>query len=897
MSSQKLLLIDGHSLAYRAYFALPAENFSTSTGQTTNAVYGFMSMLLTALSAERPTHLAVAFDLGRQTFRLAEYPEYKAGRAKTPDDFHGQVELIKDLLGALGVPVVTKEGFEADDVLATLATQGAAAGMDTNIVSGDKDSFQLSSADITILYPKRGITDLNRMTPAAVEEKYGVSPANYRGLAALVGEKADNLPGVPGVGEKTAAKWLGLYGDLPGVLAHAEDIGGKAGGNLRDHLADVERNYRLNRLLTDLDLPIALADAEFGRIDHEALAALLDQLEFQALGKRLEVLLADLGLEGTTSPAGAGASAVEVPETAVLDGAGLLAWLADRDAEAPLGVASDARFERGSGAVDLLGLAQGEDAVAVELGELSAGELAEVATALGRFTALVMHDAKPQLKAFAQAGLDGLRVWTDTELAAYLLVPDARAYDLEALTDQHCGISLAPPETDGQGTLDLSFSNEAAQAVGGAAWGVVALAEALRAKLADTGGLGVLDEIEMPFQAILVRMELAGIAVDSGALGTLLEEFGAQAEAARDAAYEAIGHEVNLGSPKQLQVVLFEELDMPRTKRTKTGYTTDADALADLLVKTGHPFLENLLAYRDVTKLRQTVVGLGNTVADDGRIHTSYLQTVAATGRLSSKDPNLQNIPVRTEAGRRIREAFVADGDRGYAELLTADYSQIEMRIMAHLSGDEALIAAFNAGEDLHSFVGSRVFGVPTDEVTPAMRSKVKAMSYGLVYGLSAFGLSKQLRIGVEEARALMDGYFERFGAVKHYLDEVVERARAAGYTETMYGRRRYLPQLTSDRRQVREMAERAALNAPIQGSAADIMKIAMLRVEDGLRAAGVRSRMLLQVHDEIVVELGPGEYEEVAGIIRGCMGAAAELSVPLDVNVGHGRSWQDAAH
>ncbi|GAA4285452.1 DNA polymerase I [Brevibacterium daeguense] len=887
--TQRLLLIDGHSLAYRAFYALPAENFSTSTGQTTNAVYGFVSMLINVLADEEPTHIAVAFDLGRQTFRLAEYPEYKAGRAKTPDEFHGQVELIKDVLKALAIPVVVKEGFEADDVLATLACQGAAAGMEAGIVTGDKDAYQLASDSITILYPKRGVSDLTRMTPAAVEEKYGVTPANYRGIAALVGEKADNLPGVPGVGEKTAAKWLTKYGDLPNVIEAADEIGGKVGGSLREHLGEVERNYRLNQLITDLELDVSVADTRRGEVDREALDDLFDQLEFQVLGRRLEALLGSTTEERPSA---------DIPEPRLLSAAEFTSWLQAVDAEAPVGIATDAQFALGLGTVDSIGLAQHDDVVATDLSRLDESGVDALSRLLAEHAHLTFHGAKAQLKALVQAGYPMPWLETDTEIAAYLVVPDQRAYELTDLCTRYCGFSPGQTEPE-EGTLDLALggADAALRALGRNAWSTVQLAAALRAILADAKMVGVLDEIDMPMVTILAQMELSGIAVDLTALQGLIDEFGAQAADSAEAAYAAIGHEVNLGSPKQLQAVLFDELQMPKTKRTKTGYTTDADALADLLVKTGHPFLEHLLAHRDSIKLKQTVVGLHRMVADDGRIHTSYLQTVAATGRLSSVDPNLQNIPVRTDAGRRIRDVFVPEQGAGFSELLTADYSQIEMRIMAHLSGDESLIAAFRAGEDLHSYVGARVFGVGVDEVTAEMRSKVKAMSYGLVYGLSAYGLSRQLQIGVDEARELMDGYFERFGAVKAYLDSSVENARSVGYTETMYGRRRYLPQLTSDRRQVREMAERAALNAPIQGSAADIMKIAMIRVDAALREAQLKSRVLLQVHDEIVVELAAEEYAQVAALIRSTMGGAAALSVPLDVNIGHGPTWQQAGH
>jgi len=824
-------------------------------------------MLLTVLENERPDHVAVAFDLGRQTFRLDEYPEYKAGRARTPEDFPGQVDLIQDMLRALNIPVLTREGFEADDILATLARQATDRGVTTQIASGDKDSFQLASDTVTILYPKRGVSELNRFTPQAVEEKYGVTPSNYRGLAALVGEKADNLPGVPGVGEKTAAKWLAKYGDLNAIIDNAEDIGGKVGQSLRDHLDDVKRNYRLNKLVEDLDLDINPLDTQVGEgAHHDQVTALFDQLEFRQLAERVNALFfADVEQ----------VPQVELPEVVATSGADLPAWL--DAAEEPVGFALED---------DTLGLASNDTAIWVDLTDLDAKAFNALDTFLST-KRVVAHDVKPQVHAWVERGFTQPRPIMDTELAAYLLAPDARGY---SLADMASDLGVVLEE-------DRDLLTDVGEQLGHRAWVTVALYSRLRQDLERNHVQDVLDDIEMPTQEILARMEIAGIAIDQPVLNELITEFEAAAQQSASEAYASIGHEVNLNSPKQLQTVLFDELNMPKTKRTKTGYTTDADSLADLLVKTQHPFLEHLLAHRDRTKLKQTVVGLQKVVADDGRIHTTYLQTVAATGRLSSKDPNLQNIPVRTEAGRRIRSVFQAAQDDGYQSLMSVDYSQIEMRIMAHLSGDEALIQAFKDGEDLHRYVAGQVFDVPIEDVTDQQRSKVKAMSYGLVYGLSAYGLSRQLGIPTGEASALMDDYFARFGAVKEYLDQVVEEARGRGYTETMYGRRRYLPQLRSDRRQLREMAERAALNAPIQGSAADIMKIAMKRVDDALQGAGLKSRMLLQVHDEIILEIWAGEATQVEKLVRENMSQAAQLSVPLDVNVGVGPNWQDAAH
>lgn len=832
-------------------------------------------MLLTAVNSLEPTHVAVAFDLGRQTFRLEEYPEYKAGRAKTPEDFHGQVDLIKDMLTAFGVPVITREGYEADDLLASLARRGAGEGYDTLIASGDKDSFQLADDNITIMYPKRGFTDLQHMTPQAVEDKYGVTPANYRGLAALVGEKADNLPGVPGVGEKTAAKLLTKYGDLPSIIDDAEDVGGKVGQSLRDHIADVERNYRLNRLIDDLDIPLDLADAALGRGSAEEIAELFDALEFRQLAAEIGPFL---GGGEIPAPTGSKAPAPQKTDSirAVAEAASGSVLGVDVDLDTP----------------DRLGFAAGDSAWLIDLSTLSPDAQQQLSALLTEHPQIAMHDAKPQIKALADNGLR-VSVWTDTELAAYLLTPDARGYDLEELAQSRAGIAAAEPD-ENAGTLLENTNDEAAARK---AFLASRLAPILRDQLEEYSQLAVLDDIEMPAQAVLAAMERIGINIDSTQLQNLIDEFGREADQSAEDAYSAIGHTVNLGSPKQLQTVLFDELDMPKTKKTKTGYTTNADALHDLFRRTQHPFLEHLLAHRERIKLKQTVVGLKKEIADDGRIHTTYLQTMTATGRLSSKDPNLQNIPVRTDSGRRIRGVFTADADAGFTDLMSADYSQIEMRIMAHLSGDEALIEAFRAGEDLHSFVAGQVFQIPVEDVSRQQREKVKAMSYGLVYGLSAYGLSNQLGISPTEASDLMAEYFSRFGAVKKYLDGSVEEARQRGYTQTMYGRRRYLPALQSSSRPQREMAERAALNSPIQGTAADIMKIAMFRIADALAEADLASRILLQVHDEVIVECAAGEFDSVEKIVVDTMRDAAELSVPLDVNVGRGPDWQSAAH
>ncbi len=890
----RLLLLDGHSLAYRAFFALPVANFATSTGQPTNAVYGFTSMLINVLRDEAPTHIAVAFDVSRQTFRMAEYSDYKAGRSATPDEFKGQISLLHEVLDALRIPHVEVEGFEADDVLATLTTAAIErADIDEVLVcSGDRDTFQLVTDRVTVLYPVKGVSELARMTPATVEKKYGVPPQRYSDLAALVGESSDNLPGVPGVGPKTAAKWIQQYGDLTGVVAHIADIPGKAGQSLRDNVDLVLRNRRLNQLVHDVAVDVTVDDLERKTWDREEVHQVFDGLEFRVLRDRLFSTLEAVEVEADSGfdLDGSVLSSAEVP-----------AWLTEHTAPGMrVGVHVDGTWARGTGDAQALAIATGTGAAAyIDLTALDPTAENAVATWLadiGRTKAL--HDAKGPMQALAARGLSLAGLSSDTALAAYLVRPDQRSYDLADLVLRHLSRELRnDSESGGQGLLDFSADGEAeAQTAMVRARAILDLSVALDAQLEETGGSSLLAQIELPLVDVLARMERVGIAADVAAMEELEADFAAKVREAQGDAYDAIGGEqINLGSPKQLQVVLFDTLGMPKTKKTKTGYTTDADALTDLFAKTEHPFLEALLRHRDATRLRVTVEGLLKSVADDGRIHTTYQQTIAATGRLSSTDPNLQNIPIRTEEGRRIREVFVVG--QGFESLMSADYSQIEMRIMAHLSGDEALIQAFRSGEDLHRFVASRVFAVAPEDVTSAMRSKIKAMSYGLAYGLSAFGLSKQLLIPTGEAATLMDEYFTRFGGVRDYLQDIVVQARGSGYTETMLGRRRYLPDLNSDNRQRREAAERMALNAPIQGSAADIIKLAMLRVDAALRESGVSSRVLLQVHDELVLEIAPGERETVEALVRKEMGAAVEMDVPLEISVGVGGSWHDAGH
>jgi DNA polymerase-1 len=892
----KLLLVDGHSIAYRAFFALPVENFSTVTGQHTNAVFGFTSMLINVLRDEKPTHLGVAFDVSRRTFRSEVYTDYKANRSKTPDEFAGQLDLIKEVLDALNVAHLGVEGFEADDVIGTLATRAAAAGFQVLICTGDRDAFQLVSDRVTVLYPRKGVSDLARMTPAAVEERYFATPARYPELAALVGETSDNLPGVPGVGPKTAAKWLDTYDGLENLVVHAGELKGKAAEAFRERIEDVLRNRRINALVCDLDLPLNPDDMLRRPWNREATHQLFDGLEFRVLRDRL---LETLPAEDLTPEGG-----FAVTGTLLSEGA-LQAWLTEHAAGDRTGVDLIGHWGSGTGDLSAVALAAGDGAAAflTTTDLLPADENALALWLADEGHRKAMHDAKGPLLAIWARGWDLSGLTSDTQLAAYITRPDQRTFDLADLTVRYLKRELrveTADETDpDQMALDFGDDDSAtllaAEAAMVRARAVIDLADALDTDVEQRGGTSLLYGVELPLQRTLARMEQTGVAVDLDHLQALESDFGVTVGAAAEESYRVLGKQINLGSPKQLQVVLFDELRMPKTRRTRTGYTTDAEALQQLYVKTEHPFLAQMLIHRDAIRLRQTVEGLLKSVADDGRIHTTYVQTIAATGRLSSTDPNLQNIPIRTEEGRRIRQAFVVG--EGYEALMSADYSQIEMRIMAHASADAELIAAFKSGADFHTVTASRVFGVPPESVNQAERAKIKAMNYGLAYGLSAYGLSQQLTIETSEAKALMEEYFERFGGVRDYLYGLVADARRTEYTETILGRRRYLPDLMSDNRQRREMAERMALNAPIQGSAADIIKVAMLDVERALEDAGLRSRMLLQVHDELVFEVAPGERGALEALVRQKMGHAVELTVPLDVSVGVGRSWHDAAH
>jgi DNA polymerase I len=893
----RLLLLDGHSLAYRAFFALPVENFSTTTGQPTNAVYGFTAMLINVLRDEQPTHVAVAFDESAPTFRHEAYADYKATRSETPADFRGQVSLVKEVLEALRIPIVTRPGYEADDVIATLATQAAGDGMDVLVVTGDRDAFQLVSDRVTVLYNSRGVSDMRRMTPDAVQDKYGLTPAQYPEFAALRGDPSDNLPNVPGLGEKTATKLIQQYGDVASLIDSVDQVKGKVGDSLRSCAAAVLKNRQLTELVRDVPLEVAPADLRLGQWDRDEVHKVFDALQFRVLRERLYATLSAVEPEADQG--------FDV-DSRVLAPGQVRAFLAGLPVGVRVGVHVKGSWGKGTGDATGLGLAcqsppEGEpqredDAAYVDLVEIDPDDEAALGAWLADAgVAKALHDAKGPLLALGARGWTLAGVTSDTALAAYLALPGQGVFDLADLALRYLRRELrAEARDDGQLSLDGTAEDEGAADAAVRARAVADLAVALDADLERRGGTALLRDVELPLVTVLAACERTGIAADVDHLVALETRLREQVKEAAEAAYATVGHEFHLGSPKQLQALLFDELGLPKTKKIKTGWTTDADALTNLLGT--HPVIERLLHHREMTRLLMVVEKqLLPTVADDGRIHTTFKQMVAATGRLSSDNPNLQNVPIRTQQGREIRQGFVAGA--GFEALMTADYSQIEMRIMAHLSEDAGLKEAFLTGEDLHTFVASRAFGVPPEQVDPELRRRVKAMSYGLAYGLSAFGLATQLRIPVDEAKEQMTAYFERFGGVRDYLRNVVEQARKDGYTSTILDRRRYLPDLTSDNGQRRSMAERMALNAPIQGSAADIIKIAMLGVSRALAAEGLRSRLLLQVHDELVLEVAEGEREALEALVRREMGGAYPLSVPLDVSVGVGRTWDDAGH
>ena len=904
-----LLLIDGHSLAFRAFYALSPDSFRTPDGQHTNAVHGFISMLLNILQAEKPTHLAVAFDLSRSSFRTEEYPEYKGTRGETPPEFNGQTELLEEALAAMNIRTLTRPNFEADDIIASLADQGADAGFQVLVVSGDRDTFQLIRPETTILYPVKGVLNLARMDDDAVVEKYGIHAKQYPDLAALVGETSDNLPGIPGVGPKTAAKWLQQFGSLEAIYESASEIGGKVGESLREHMELAKRNRRLNHLVRDLPFDFSLDELSLGSVDETQVRTVFAKLHFKTLTERVLRLRGTNGTQTATSAPGTGGElstpvetdaeptaivpTVELPVSVTIDAPELTEWL--KSQHQTLGLSAEFVVDS-AGQSQLIsvgfateterknfvpsGNAQARDIVGAWLSDPSCKKAVFDSKNFTRSLLSAFGEAN------AEATVQGIDY--DPLLLQYLLNPIRGNYRIDDIALEHLGLSIDRGDPNAliqENPTDPSLD----------AWLAVTLSAVLHQKVKDEEQLEVYSVVELPTSSVLAQMENTGVAVDSVALQTLFEQLTAEvAQIAREA-YEIIGHETNLASPKQLQTVLFDELGMTGTKAVKTGFSTNAAALNELFEQTQHPFLAKLLEHRDATKIRQIVETLLKSVGADHRLHTSYGQTGTSTGRLSSENPNLQNIPIKSERGRQIRAAFVVSP--GFETLLTADYSQIEMRIMAHLSNDDGLIEAFKTGEDLHRFVGSRIFGVQPQDVTPAMRSKVKAMSYGLVYGLSEYGLAKQLRISNGEAKQLMQDYFDRFGGVRRYLASVVDTAKTEGFTVTTFGRRRPFDDLNSKIFQIRENARRAALNAPIQGTAADIMKLAMTRIASEMAHQNLKSRMLLQVHDELVFEVSPGELESLKSLVTKQMEQVVELSVPLEVHLGFGPNWDAAGH
>lgn len=946
-TNETLLVVDGHSLAFRAFFALPVDNFSTSSGQATNAVWGFATMLAQVIDAEKPDHLGVAFDVKGGTFRNEMLPQYKGTREAAPEELLTQLPLIQRMLTALGVTYIEKPGFEGDDVIATLATMGDKAGYHTLVLSGDRDAFQLVDDNVTVLYPGHHFKDLKHMTPQSISDKYKVTPAQYPDLAALRGETADNIPGVPGVGDGFAAKWINQFGSLDGICEHADEIGGKKGESLRANIDQVKLNRKVNALVRDVDLGVDIEDLTFGTVDVAQIDALFKELEFGPRTKSRVLKTFNTGAKASNT-SGAGESTnneqneqdssldLNLPEpTSITAPEQFDEWVKAHRVEVkvPGEIADFTVSDYGDGSQrhaicgDAVGHAWTVAAWGDERPGRATAQAIAVATAtsaaivplpitdtlraqLARFlksehSRTIVHGYKELLHLLGAVDLDMDLPMFDTKLAGYLAQPDFHADSLKQAAEHFLDIHFTETEQPSQGTLD--FDDDQVEedpnehrlrdlAI------IRSLAVTLGPIIDEREQCWLMRAIELPVSRVLHGMEHTGAKVDSVRLVSMRDQFAAEARQAQEMAWEYAGTEINLQSPKQLQKVLFEDMGLKPTKRTKSGsYTTNAAALQDLYVKSvdnerANGFLGALLRHREINKLKQIVQTLIDaTNTSDERIHTTFEQTVAATGRLSSVDPNLQNIPNRNAAGREIRGVFVPG--EGYEALMSCDYSQVELRIMADLSDDEALIEAFRSGADFHKYVASMVYKLPVDQITGDQRSHVKAMSYGLAYGLSTYGLAQQLKIAPREAEALKNRYFDTFGKVHDYLESLVANAREKGYTETIFGRRRYFPALHSTNRVAREAAERAALNAPIQGSAADIMKIAMIRAEQTLAEAHVKSRIILQIHDELVVEIAPGEGDQVTELVRNAMEHAVDLAVPLDVSCGIGSDWQLAAH
>ncbi|MFP3906068.1 MAG: DNA polymerase I [Acidimicrobiales bacterium] len=890
-----LMLLDGNSLTYRAFFALPTD-LVTASGQVTNAVYGFTSMLVNLVRDHRPDGIVVAFDRPEPTFRHEAVPEYKATREAAPDILRQQMGLVRQVLEVLAIPTVEQVGVEADDIIASLATQARDRGDDVLIVTGDRDTYQLvEDPHIKVLYNRRGVSDYALYDEAGIVERTGVHPTDYVDYAALRGDPSDNLEGVPGVGEKTAAKLVNAYGGIDGIFAHVDEQTPKLRENLAAYEAQARRNAEVMVLRRDVEVDVEPAPLSADRIDPEAVRSLFDFLEFHSLADRLAEAM---GGEVATSPGG-GDEVLEAEVTTVEEPAGA--------AEVIFGLASGSEPLALAGAWDgvpgrstLVGIAVVTDAEAAEVAFLP-GETLHDPVVLERLAALVvpggrplaMHSAKPVLRSLATLGVEVRTLGLDTMIAAYLLDPAEGRYQLGDLLARHRRLQLPETGAADAGQLDFDGTDRDAAARGAArdALAVDRLVEPITAAL-DAQGLRTLnDDIEVPLVRVLATMEATGVGVDIDVLRDLNDQLAAEAADLTRQIHHDAGVEFNVNSTKQLREILFDRLGLTPQKKTKTGFSTDAASLEKLLGQ--HPIIEHLLRYREVEKLRSTYgEGLMAEVAADGRIHATFNQTVARTGRLSSEDPNLHNIPVRSDLGRQFRRAFVpAEG----FELLVADYNQIELRCIAHLADDPGLIDAFESGQDIHNATAARIFGVDPAEVTLEQRSKAKMVSYGLAYGMEAYGLGQRLNIPTEEAAVILDAYFVAFPAVRDYMERTVAEARERGYTETLFGRRRQIPELASSNYRIRQAGERQAMNAGIQGLAADIFKVALVRLDAALDAADTTSRLILQVHDEVLLEVPPDERDTIAELTVGVMANAFELRVPLEVNLSFGASWADA--
>jgi DNA polymerase-1 len=871
-----LAVLDGHNLAYRAFFALP-DDLATTAGQLTNSVYGFTSMLIKMLGDHHPDAVVVAWDTPKPTFRKDEYPDYKAQRDKAPDSFSSQLPLIREVVDTLGMRQIEMPGFEADDVIATLAERAKSEGWEVLIVSGDRDNFQLVDDDCRVLYTRRGISDMVVADQAWIEERYGINADQYPDYAALRGDTSDNLPGVPGVGDKTATRLIAGYGSLEGLYEHLDEQTPKLRENLETNREQAFLNRRLMRLVRDLSLDVDTEELRWSGFDRTAAKDIFESMEFHSLWDRLVAL-------GSAS-SGPAPEVLEV-ETIVVADPERIAALADLQ---PLAIEPVWDGPEPAGVV-----LAGDEGRAFFVSIEYLDELIPVLESQDK--PKVMHDAKDFIRWLLGRNITFEGLGTDTALAAYLLNPAARSYDLADLADRHLNVELESLDRDdeagAQGTLDFGEGPDI-ESAGRRAVAIGRLEAGLRSELAERGELALLDDVELPLVVVLARMESVGIGVDRQYLETLGTELRDQLAALEASIHEAAGETFNINSTGQLREVLFDRLALPVLKKTPKGApSTDASVLEKLA--DAHPVVTQLLEYRELEKLRSTYVdGYLPLIEDDGRIHTRFNQLAATTGRLSSDKPNLQNIPVRSERGKTIRKAFVPR--RGW-QFVIADYSQIELRVMAHLSGDPGLLEAFRGTEtDVHTETAARVFKLEPEDVTGEMRRRAKAINFGLLYGMEAFGLADRLRISRDEAREHIDAYFEQFPMVQDFLRRVVTEARNRGYTETMFGRRRYLPELSSDNFRIRQMGERMALNAPVQGSAADIIKKAMVDLDAGLREAGLETTLLLQIHDELILE-APGEDMDTAeSLTRRLMEDVVELKVPLRVDLSRGINLAEA--